>query len=292
MLLDEYIAQVRGLVHDSAGNDWTDAELTAHINNARTTVALDTHCVRRLQSGLDAIAGRETYPISGAVGGVSVTNGGSGYTAPPTVTFSGGSPTVSAAATAIVSGGSVAAIYMTEWGRGYSSAPTVSLSGGGGSGAQAEAVFLINVLDVFSVTLEWGSWRATLDWQPFGAFQAFCRANPIMRGAPTIWSAYLEQALLYLFPVPEASGQYKMEWDTITLPSALTPADDNDQDIRPPYSDAVQYYAAFLALMKLQQFDQANALRNLYRHRINQILRTKQTPRMRSPYITYLSRFR
>jgi len=288
VLLSEYIAQVRGLIHDSDGTDWTDTEIVSHINSARTTVALDTHCVRNLKA-VYCIADQETYPLSGGIGAVTVTAGGSGYTSAPTVSFSGGSPSTPAAATATVSGGSVTSVTMTSWGSGYSSTPAVTFSGGGGSGAQATATALLNVLDLFSVTINWSNLRSTLDWHPFNAFQAFCRSNPMLRSVPAAWSGYIEQNLIYLFPIPDTS--YRMEWDIVTLPSPLSSGSDSDGEIKQPYADAVQYYAAFLALMKMQQFDQANVLRNLYRHRIRQIQSTKQTVRLMSAYSTYLPRF-
>lgn len=291
MLLSEYITQVRGLIHDSTGSDWSDTELTAHINTARTTIALDCKCVRALKAGLDAIQNQETYPLSGGCGGIVVTAVGTGYTSVPTVTFTGGSPTTPATATAVLSGDAVASVYMTSWGEGYSAAPAIGFTGGGGTGAAATATVLTNVLDVFAVNRQWANWGDTLEWHPFNAFQAFCRANRLLRTAPAAWTNYSEQNLIYLFPIPDSSNTYKMEWDIVTLPTPLVNGSDSDTQIKPPHSDAVQYYASFLALMKLQQFDQANVLRNLYKHRVNEIIRTRQTLRVLSAYSTYWSRF-
>lgn len=73
----------------------------------------------------------------GYISGISVTNGGSGYTTAPTVTILGGAGT-QATATATVSGGAVTAVNVTFRGQDYRSA-TVSFSGGGGTGAAATA---------------------------------------------------------------------------------------------------------------------------------------------------------
>jgi type IV pilus assembly protein PilY1 len=67
---------------------------------------------------------------------ISVGTGGSGYTSPPTVGFTGGGGS-GATATATVSGGVVTAVTVANPGSDYTSAPTVSISGGGGSGATA-----------------------------------------------------------------------------------------------------------------------------------------------------------
>jgi len=75
---------------------------------------------------------------------IAVTNGGSGYTTAPTVTFSGSG---GATATATITGGRVTAITLdrdpmaiTFNNEGsYTTAPTITISGGGGSGATATA---------------------------------------------------------------------------------------------------------------------------------------------------------
>lgn len=70
---------------------------------------------------------------TGAVTSVTITNGGSGFTTPPTVTFSGvGSD---AAGTAVLTNGVVTGVTITAPGSGYSSAPTVSIASPGSTGA-------------------------------------------------------------------------------------------------------------------------------------------------------------
>lgn len=79
------------------------------------------------------------------VASVSLTSGGSGYTAAPTVSFSGGGGS-GASASAYIStvSNQVTAVAVTAAGTGYESAPTVSFSGGGGAGAQAIATLGVN----------------------------------------------------------------------------------------------------------------------------------------------------
>ena len=85
----------------------------------------------------DYYAGVMTWNDSG-VKSIAVINGGSGYTAAPTVSFSGGGCDWTAG-TATVSGGAVTGVNITNQGELCSSAPTVNFSGGGGSGAVATA---------------------------------------------------------------------------------------------------------------------------------------------------------
>lgn len=79
---------------------------------------------------------------------VDVTNIGSGYTSPPTVTFAS-STGYGATATAVLGSGvlsdKVVAINVTNDGNFYQTPPVVNITGGGGSGAQAEAVLDIDI---------------------------------------------------------------------------------------------------------------------------------------------------
>jgi hypothetical protein len=78
--------------------------------------------------------------VSGAVTGVTISNGGSSYESAPTVSFTGGGGS-GAAGYAVVNGSKkVDSVVMTNNGSGYSSPPTVTFTGGGGSGATGTAI--------------------------------------------------------------------------------------------------------------------------------------------------------
>ena len=87
----------------------------------------------------------------GVVHTINITDGGSGYTSPPTVTIAGGNPQqggVSAAATCTIANGEVVTVTIVEFngykgGKGYTTAPTVTFSAPAGSGTQATGVALI-----------------------------------------------------------------------------------------------------------------------------------------------------
>src|SRR5450631_1444036 len=78
---------------------------------------------------------------SGPLVGITVLNGGSGYTTAPTVLIAGSG---GGSATATISNGAVTGITVNTPGS-YATPPTITFSGGGGTGAQAEAV-LTNAL--------------------------------------------------------------------------------------------------------------------------------------------------
>ena len=87
----------------------------------------------------------------GVVYTINISNGGSGYTVAPTITFSGGNPeagAVSAAATCTIANGEVVTVTIVEFGgfkggKGYTTAPTVTFSAPTGAGTQAQGNALI-----------------------------------------------------------------------------------------------------------------------------------------------------
>jgi hypothetical protein len=85
----------------------------------------------------------------GAITALAVTNGGAGYSYPASVSF--GSPGAGATAEATLSF-AVASVNVTSGGSGYSATPTVTLSGGGGSGATATATVSGGAITGFTVT--------------------------------------------------------------------------------------------------------------------------------------------
>jgi hypothetical protein len=76
--------------------------------------------------------------VANILGTLAVTAGGSGYTAVPDVTISGGGGQ-GAEALAVIAGGAVTGLVILSRGWGYTSAPSVAFSGGGGTGAAATA---------------------------------------------------------------------------------------------------------------------------------------------------------
>lgn len=78
-----------------------------------------------------------TRRITGGVVDITVTNGGTGYTAPPTVAVVGNGS--GAAAVAHMAGTAIESVVITAAGSQYTTNPQVQFSGGGGTGAAATA---------------------------------------------------------------------------------------------------------------------------------------------------------
>lgn len=301
MLLSDYISQVQFLTHDQTNADFTQAELIAAINNARRAVSLDFHCVRNLylvptpgsiQSGryspVTLNQNQELYPLTlgfAQVVGANVALGGSGYTAATTVTFQASPGGQTALGSAVISGGVIQSINVTTWGTGYvlGSQPSVTINDpGGGSGAAATATVFNSPFNVVSISIIWGNQRYMLRFRGFTLFNAYMRSQLFFTQRPIIWTIHEQTGVVLIAPPPDQA--YLSEWDVIVQAFPLVAPSDEDTQIKDPWSDAVQYYAAQLCLTKLQNFEQADYMLKLYAARVPRIIIGAGGTRIPNPY--------
>ncbi len=109
-------------------------------------VSAQPYRLRILNASHDRFLNLQLYKATPIVSGITITNGGTGYTSAPVVTITGAGTGATARAT--VTGGAVTAVDLQTVGSGYSVAPTVSFSGGGGTGAAATATVYTNLTEV------------------------------------------------------------------------------------------------------------------------------------------------
>jgi len=127
---------------------------------------------------------------------INVTAGGTGYSSPPSVTFSGGAGS-GAAATAVVAGGAVVAVNLTNPGTGYLATDTVTISfGGPGTGAAATVRVWPQVkgttITVFAGRVWWASGRI-LNFTGTAGFDDLNPANAA--GSTTITDSDLSHSI-------------------------------------------------------------------------------------------------
>lgn len=282
--LQTYITQVQSLVHDTTFSAWTQQQLTDYINAAREDTALDMHCYRHNTVGVQLLTGQEIYSIDGAVCGANVTAGGTGYPANTTVTFTaapaGG---VTATAIPVVVNGVVTQIQMTQWGQGYTAPPTITITGAGGSGAAASPITFINTFQVIGISNVWNNQRYSLSFRGFTLFQAYFRFQPVAYvSRPGVWTIHPQDLNVYLQSPPDQL--YFSEWDVLSTPTPLVNLTDLDTQIRPPWNKAVQFRAAALALMKKQNFGQADYYDRKYEQRVPRYIIGTAGIRLPNPY--------
>jgi len=203
-------------------------------------------------------------------------------------------PSQSVASTQMFGGAALTSIYMTQWGQGYAPAlpgtsgvPAVTIAdSGGGTGASATAVMFNNVFNVISISYIWGNQRYMLKFRGWTLFQAYMRSLLTFTQRALIWSIHEQTGTVFIQPPPDQP--YVSEWDVLALPlplgqSVLGTAEPDTQ-IVPPWSDAVQYYAAMLCLNKLQNFEQAEYYLRLYSARVPKIIIGAGGVRIPNPY--------
>lgn len=282
--LQNYVDDVEELVHDLTNSSWPLSRVIARINQAREDVALDMHCVRSLVNGVQLITGQEIYSYNGAVAGATITAGGSGLPASPSVVF-GSAPAggVTATATATAVGGVLTAINMTAWGQGYTTAPTITINGGVG-GAAATAVTLINVFNVISISPIWNTMPYSMSFRGFSQFQAWARwlAFSGQQAQPAIWTIHTGDQKIYIDPPPNQI--YSSMWDVMMLPNDLVNLTDTDTQVVRPWSKAVQFKAAEYLLYKHQNFLQAKGYEAQYDKRVPRIVMSAGGIRVPNPY--------
>lgn len=255
---------MRRLLHDASANYWSDAELLDDVNQSRNRIALDTGSIRSLFN-FYLSSGQESYPFSGALAAVTITAAGDSYTAAPTVSFSGGGGT-GATATASLSTASVSVITITANGTGYTAAPTVTLTGGtAGTNATATAS-IMTALDIMNITVNYQNSWITLAYTYFTEFQSKARYYRSITGQPALWSKgppanTAGGDFFYIFQIPSMS--YQCDIDAVVLPNALID-DTTAEQLTYPYTDLVQYYAAYLAKYKQQEFNESANFLKIY----------------------------
>lgn len=279
-----YLQQTQRLLREQGQIFVNPQDLVAYINLARREVAMRSQSIRRLT------------PISGSLLSISVTNPGASYTS-PTVTisapdFPSGRPPYpngdQATALAIVQSGSITAINVQYGGYGYF-APTLQITDSTGSGAEASiettyinklnqgqevynfadvdlSIFpgVRSILAVKSVSIVYNNYRYSLPIYSFSTYQAYIRNYPTQyQWVPTMGTQYGQgdDGSFYLYPLP--SQTYQMEWDCCCLPLDLA-GPGSDEALPAPWTDAVPYFAAYLAMLELQNLNAARLYMQLF----------------------------
>lgn len=211
--------------------------------------------------GGGTLASAHSVLSGGSVGGITLDYGGIKYTSAPTVTLT---PIGSGAAgTASVSNGALSSVTRTSGGSGYLLAPAVTVIGSGSGAAVTATVIPSNTIDVVNCTLVWNSLRTNLQGLPFSELSAYLRQWTQWQSYPAAFSIYGKG--LYIAPVPSVA--LSLELDTVTLPSPLT-VDNPTGVLTLPETEAVKYWAAYLARVSTGQMDQAQTLLALYNQSI------------------------
>ena len=123
-----------------------------------------------------------------SIEGVTVVNGGIGYTVPPAVTVTG-TCTTPAIMTSVINGaGHVVGIVVVDPGAGYSTTATITLTGGNGSGAQAVAQMGNPLVRSIRTTIRYDRYQyqtTLVEWEPSVVYDNGTQVRHLAR----VWEA-------------------------------------------------------------------------------------------------------
>lgn len=280
MALQTYITEVSRLLHDSSFQFQSQAEIVDYINFARTRVVRDTGCNRLLQT-IYLSTGVEVYPFGGCCG-FQITAPGTGYVTAPAVTIASPGVTggVTATAVATVTGGAVTDIVVTNPGTLYAKTPAVTI-GGPGAGAAATAYFInSSTIDCVNLTLYWGNTRRVLAYREWSTFNAIARGWVGYLGMPSLFSIY-GYTQTFIAKIPDQA--YKADFDSVQQPPPLV--DNTTLEVIPiVMQDPVQYFAAHLAKIKAQRWQEADMFYQRYNMEVLKAINSSFTRRLKYPY--------
>lgn len=230
-MLSQYIQDTRETLRDTNSLYWSDSQLTRFINLARSKVAEEYGCIRKLIPGT-MVAGSSAIPGAATPG---ATTPGSSNTAFQTITG------------------------VERYAFGYANAYARRFSG------------VKAVADVITVAVSWagnssqtGVLRPALDWIPFEDLQAYYRSyNLGATSFPCLWSTTGDgqRGEVFLYPVPAQA--LEMEWDCFCTPKDIF---DNDayEALPSTFTDNIQFYAAHLAYLSAQRYGSADIMLQLF----------------------------
>jgi hypothetical protein len=138
----------------------------------------------------------------------------------------------------------------------------------------------VNTVDVLNVILYWGNSRIPLYYLPWTDFNAQLRYWQNYTGRPVGFSMYGPKKI-FIGPKPDQA--YEMEIDTVVLVDPMT--NGADVEVLPtPFTEAVPFYAAYLAKYQEQSYGEAEIFKQEYSKHVMEALNTTFTRRLPTPY--------
>jgi hypothetical protein len=287
--LFDYMKRVQRLVHDTRQVMLDPADIVDYINDARREVAMRSQAIRHVPR------------MWGAIMSATITNGGTGYTA-PTVTItppdspSGELPFPNgnqATGSATQIGGVIDSVFIPYGGDGYWQ-PQITIHDPTGTGATAIpnmspisqvlpgqekydfsqfdlSVFpgVASIYAIRSVSILFSQWRYSVAIYSFSEYQAKIRsfASGSFQWIPTYGTQFGRGSggSLFLYPLP--SQPYQMEIDCSCLPQDLI-TNLSVEALPDPWTDAVPYWAARTAYLEMQAHNNARTMEMLFDQRM------------------------
>lgn len=241
--LSEYLYDTRDLLRDSSSLFYSKQQLVRYINKARINLCKTVAPLQILVSGQSPFgaSAQPGYLIPGA----AIPGAQPGA-------FPGNSNSSGAASTSSNSFNTIpnVELYPFKFANPYVQAANAGVKG---------------IIDVMDVAVTWGGIRPAMSWVPYSELQAYARSyNLGVSSYPSLWSTFGdgENGQVWLFPIPSQGNiQGEMEWLCSCVPFDLY-SDDDFEAIPDNFTDAVPFFAAFLAYLNSQRTGNANLMLN------------------------------
>ena len=276
MALNKYISATQSLLNDPAAQRFPVSSLTTYINTGRSQLALEGECVR-FNFGLDGIV----YPagVFNSTTTLTITSPSSNSPLLDTITAwnvtapgLGYGTTVASYTTTTVNSLVYLSTITLSAAAPVSGTYSFQVSPPNNTIAQQEVYAtpksvcltrgIKDVIGCRGIAVNFGSYGSniyTLRYEDWTAFQAFYRVYQQLAGNPVIWTRYQDN--MFLRPIP--SSAYPMNWDCQC--SVVDLVDDTTPEAIPySFTDAIPYFAAYLALMSAQRKDDAKNMLDIY----------------------------
>ena len=242
MALTNYITETRDLLRDSNKLFYSDSQLIRYINSARNQICKVSACLQILVPGQSPF-GSASQPGS-SIPGATVPGMLPGNAL-------GGANVSGAISTTSNTFQTIANVEMYPF---KFANPYVREANAGVKG----------IIDVQDVAVTWGGIRPAMSWIPFADLQAYARSyNLGVTSYPFYWSTFGDgtNGQVWLFPIPTQA--LEMEWIVSCLPIDLV-NDDTVEIIPESFTDAVKFFAAYLAYLNSQRTGQAVIMLNYF----------------------------
>lgn len=137
-----------------------------------------------------------------------------------------------------------------------------------------------STIDVWGVTVIWGNERISLQYKPWTEFTAFLRPWTQFQQVPFVWTKYGSNTI-YVGPKPDQT--YSTEIDCILVPNTLIDNTTVEQLIY-PFTEAVPYYACYLAKYKEQSYGEAQIFLREFGMKLREAVTSSQMRRIKDIY--------
>jgi hypothetical protein len=268
--LQDYLDQLRDLLHDPSDQYWSVPEKIGYVNAALEQRDLDTGQNRHLYPFTLTI-GQDIYSFQDLAA-----QNPDPPIGPTAVPFNASSIVIPLSPAQTVG-------YQVRLSASWSTTTTVSAAVAGSFtvtfGTPAPAGAILNwqlaggrllpnateVFDVIGINLIYSSSRLVMGQFSFTELNTSVRQySPPLQWAPVRWARYGPSYIIF---GPAPSMAYVTEWDCSTIGPALVNL--TDSDLMPvPYTKAVKYYAAHLAKYNERQYDEADRFLAAYQRNL------------------------